>query len=530
VFSSEETQDVDIFSREYLFDKKFAEHRNQRVMFGEGSHASRLSILLQVVLTQSQRLEIFSGPFDLGSRVPVSQEKCTLEAVAAELYGNGSDGDRPDTKDAFETIKQGIFRITNRKFQEYFEANKSTTLKVVRLLKLLSDNRLSKKLSDLKQPVELFQSPHLMKLISFPKSEDRFSLSFRDAYPYKENKEQVWLISDLKTYLGSELDEQLLEEVHTVFSSFHGLMENMNQNVGKILVDTSCSDYGSIIKAYDALIDEVRSFNFQHESGSAPLDEALFVHLHALELVHFSMGYPQLLKQAVPAWSVTSVLSELQGLTKAAFPQASKEYESLCPIEEVPVFSGKWQKDIQAAVCKALGTTITAAQYRQMLEDVQWLLDVSCRFHADRRNGLVTTGEHVSPASIVAAFCCVWVTKKEKTKFEPFWQGQQSQGGSLKSLLNGPLLGGSIGVSNVPEEQLQIYVRRLEWLTYAIRGHVALIERRFAFRAALVTKIKEICRTSDLASIARVMNNFYDFVKSSAVERLPARLSYRQLC
>ncbi len=72
---SKEFQSVKLFSKEFFFDKKYAEHRS-RVTTLDGLLARRslLSLLIREGMTQKHRENIFPDNFDLGNMSSVSPE------------------------------------------------------------------------------------------------------------------------------------------------------------------------------------------------------------------------------------------------------------------------------------------------------------------------------------------------------------------------------------------------------------------------------------------------------------------------
>ena len=132
----EELEGVDPFSSEYLFDRKYAQHRSEREMLGVPPRLrSRLSFLLRDCMTDDRRENIFTGPYDLGNMKTVSREDNTYEKLMSALYSDRKEG--IEVNDIFETIDKGIHRITGRKRHEYFKIDKSTALKVIKTLDLL---------------------------------------------------------------------------------------------------------------------------------------------------------------------------------------------------------------------------------------------------------------------------------------------------------------------------------------------------------------------------------------------------------
>lgn len=351
---------IDLFSQEYLFEKKYAQHRTKVVMRGGPfMHRSRLSLLIREGMTEERRAKIFHGDFDLGNRLALPPELCTYEKLTDELYGKGRQA--IEANDAFETIKTAIHRITGRKMHEHFKVNKSTALKVIRTLHLLMTQRQSS----------------LMQLLIPPVPGKKFSMSFRDSYPYKENQEQVWLIADLQAYFSVELSDERFEEIGTAFSSLHELMNNIVWNVEKILVGAYCSSYASMMSTYAALTKVVKDFQIQHESKDLPLDEELFIHLHRLPFAHFATGYAQLIREAIPECSITPVFEELRALTKMAFPGLSKdvhETDPLISIGEVPAFIHRWQGEIAGIIEKAMDVSLTWRELDMITLEVKNLL------------------------------------------------------------------------------------------------------------------------------------------------------------
>jgi len=96
-----------------------------------------------------------------------------------------------------------------------------------------------------------------------------------------------------------------------------------------------------------------------------------------LEYAHFAVGFPQLIKVAVPDYAITCVFEELSVLTKKVFPSLSqtvKEYSPLILLRDVLTFSTNWQNEILPIISKALGTNVEGDCYAKIAEDAQRLL------------------------------------------------------------------------------------------------------------------------------------------------------------
>lgn len=497
-----EGDEIDLWSRDYFFDKKYAPHRSTMVM-QSGSRLSRslLSLLIREGMTEERREKIFPGDYDLGNTRTIPPELCSYKKLVAELYGEGSTHIDTDN-DPFETIKKGIRRITGRDMQDHFKVNKSTALKVIRTLNMLARNR----------------EPRLMQLLILPVPPKKFSMSFRNSYPYMRNQEQVWLIADLKANLSVELSDKRFHEIALLFSSLHELMKNIIWNVEKILVGAYHSDYSSMLSVYADLVTAVESYQVQHERKAVPLDEELFIHLHMLEFAHFAIGYSNLIAERIPTRPITPVIRELRALAKKAFSAlfvAVMEDDPRIAINDIPAFSLRWQKEIVAIMEKAMGESITFDEFDKIKTGAQILLR-DFYSHQDIGNGALYGEMKVSPWYVIAAFCCVWYVRLVNTPesekiFKPYWLGQAAQGGTLRASVNESRIG--FAVDRIPEEHRHIWNIGLEWFADALRGHTELRARRFDFRAALISKVLDICSTNDTDWIAQKLISLSDYIK-----------------
>jgi hypothetical protein len=491
---------IDLWSREYFFDKKYAQHRSTMVMHsGSRLPRSLLSLLIREGMTEERREKLFPGDYDLGNRRTLPTELCSYKKLIAELYGEDSTHTHADN-DPFETIKKGIRRITGREMQEHFKVNKSTALKVIRTLNLLARNR----------------EPRLMQFLIPPQK--KFSMSFRDSYPYMRNQEQVWLIADLKANLSIELSEKRFHEIALLFSSLHDLMNNIIRNVEKILVGAYHSEDDSMSSVYADLVTAVESYQVQHERKDVPLDEELFIHLHMLEFAHFAIGYQKLIAEEIPTLPITPVIEELRAFAKKAFPALFvdvKEDDPRIAINDIPTFSLRWQKEIIVIMEKAMGEGMTFDEFDKIKPGAQIFLR-DFYSHQDIGNGALHGEMKVSPWYVIAALCCVWYVKLANTPelekiFKPYWLGQGAQGGTLHASVKESRIG--FAVDRVPEEHRHIWNVRLEWFADALRGHTELRTQRFDLRVALISKVLDISCTNNTDWIAQKLISLSDYIK-----------------
>ncbi len=488
----EELRDIDLFSKDFFFDQKYAKYRSQVVILGGlTEHKSILSFLIREGMTSEYREKIFSGVYDLGNMRTIPIEKCTYELLANELFVDEKDA--PEANDAFETIQKSVYQITGRKIHEYSKINKSTTLKVVKTLSVLLRER----------------QQSLMQLFNPPSPQKKFSLSFRDAYPYEKNQEQVWLIADIKSYLSAEIGQKRIEEICKIFYSLHDLINEIVVDIETILIDAYSNKYNSMIAAYREMIEVVRNFPVHHKPVDLPLDEELFIQLNKLEFVHFVVGHDQLVSEANPNCQIKEVFSELSALTKKAFPYVKdvKEHHPLLSISQVPKFILDWHAEITEIIKKAINVNLALSEIKRINADVQNLLRNYYFFRFESAS-VLQDQELVSPWRVVAAMCCVVYTHNTSSNFKAYWLGQRAQGGSVKASNKESFLEIKGTIDTIPEEHRHIWMCRLDWIADALRGQHVLRKEQFALRSAVGLKLLDICQTNNIDWISQQLINF----------------------
>jgi len=490
---------IDLWSKEYLFDKKYAEHRNKFEMYGgpEG-HRSRLSLLLREGLTSERRALVFNGDYDLGNGRAISPELCTYEELTNHLYGKGRNGIAAN--DAYETIQDGTYRITGKKMKEHFQINSSTALKVIKTLWVMSSQRQAR----------------LMQLLIIPALDEQFSLSLREAYPYHKSQDHVWLIADLKAYLSVELNEDRIFKISATFSHLLERTNTLDQKIGGELTELY-KTVDHLINAYLRLIDIAEEFSFQNKLENIPLDEEYFIHLHVLEFAHFAIGFPQLARESIPEFSINEVFSEMRALAKNVF-SASRELESdlLISLQDVPDFSIEWQDEIIEIMSKAMGERIDSRDYKKCIADTVHLLTHFYLFQEGQFIKVVTEEKMTCIWHVISALCCVWHAKQFPANLKPYWLGQPSQGGSINATMKASIFDNLGDIDNVPEEHRHFLSNRLGWFAGSLCGYGDLVAVRMKFKSALLGKMLAIIRTNNIDSIQRELSNFFDRLEKCA--------------
>lgn len=493
---------------------------------------SRLSFLLREVMPDDRREVLFPGDYDLGNLRSLLPGFCVTDqtrnegeevrSLAGELAAEW-ECERPGaekTIDAshFKKIKQDLAALTGRSMEQHYACNKSTALKVVKLLYRLGRDQSTRENADTGSGK--FQ---LFDWLKWPEGHGRhrFSLSFRSAYPYqsptsnntsfKTSEERSALLADLKGYLSAELDDETYAAIVWVPKELHWHLNSIEYNIEKLLVDMRRSGYCEAVKTYDYLANRMELLAFPIADADIPLDEALFLYLHTLEFAHFAEGYPTLLEKAEPDCTLVPVQQAIDELAKESMENSELGmYDPIIPDDGFVEFVRDWEDALCPIVGTALNEAVTPAKLAKAIEPAWRLAQTysifqkQSLFHDEYR-------AFFSTLEVVAALCCVRHEQSrkasERTKHKPYWKGQQAPGGSILTSLDLPILGDQpfAFYDRIPEEHRLIWIRRFEWFQDALQNHTELTVQRFRFRSAVMRQAKAIAKTNNRAGMTDAM-------------------------
>jgi len=508
----EKDKRIDFFSKEYLFDRKHAEHRNQVFFYGGTTmHRRRLSVLLREAMTEEHRKRLFPGNYDLGNMRSLLPKFCKYESkkakdttLVAELMQelwqeNRLQGEQCIDSSGLKKIKAGIAELTGRTMEQHYAHNKSTALKVTKLLYRLSRDRWSSA-SENNPP----KKPQIIAMLRWPNGKNDYSLSFRDAYAYKENLGQVWLIADLKSYLSIELPLETYENVGALQFFLYKYLRSTVHNVVKAL---SFMDYARQVKAYKNLAYKINFLVIDPQPINLSLDEDLYFYINALEFAHFAEGYHNLLEKSKTDCNVLPVFAMIDNFAKdLAQSQSASLHDQLISPGEFHDFMETYAELLSVIVGKAFSREILPSELKKTCS---YVLNLLCKYGMFRKQWLNGDSQAslFSTLEFIAAVCCVYEEmnrkESERTKHKPYWKGQAAQGGSILTTLKSASFDQSSFIEQTPEEHQHIWANRLEWFMATLQGQIELKTQQFAFQSVLVRKVKEIARTNNLVSIHR---------------------------
>jgi len=491
---------MDPLSRTFIFSRKFAAARNRVEVLGDSARRTVLSVLLHEAMTDEARAEIFPGRFDLGNRLIADDRECSYSGLARELDRESKNVRKVDPSEAFETIKNRISNFIGRKLDLRSRPDKSTVLKVVKLLYWLTRERKGK----------------FFPLLESPEEVGRAGLEFREAYPNSKNEESTWLVGDLKEYLGAELAEDRLCEIRGIFANLPPLVDRTLQHVEREIVAAGRNQYAFVVSTYEEVVQRAKCFDFnQPRLESLPLDEELYIYISSLEFRHYAQTDPSLAKVADPQIDIRPIADALRRLAQRINPgdaERVREHSRLILLKNFDDFANGWGKDIRAMMAQAMCITIDERTYAESITHAKNLLARVYVFDGNR--GFDVDGVELSPWEAVAALCSTYYESQNRTSHEPYWYGQKTPPGSLWESLNMPLS------ADVLEEHSQIWRHRLRWFRMAIGGHLELHRQKMALRAVLIDKVADIARMNDTELIKRGLGELGNHVDRSCSEAI----------
>lgn len=494
---------VDIYTEDFFFKELHAKQRSEiALLHTKLGRRSYLSLLIREGMNSERRKIVFHSSYSLGNKLIIPSAICSLEKLADELLG----GSRyTEASDAFSTIKVGILKITNKTYTEHAKNNKSKALKVVHTL------------------YKIMKSGHqsVFQLFAMPKHNRKYSMSFRDAYSYEKNKEQSWFISDLKSYFSAELSAGTFVRITSTFEELIPWTNELNILLENSIGKVGAERCGDEVSNFRKLTDVVRRFEFKSYPKRINLDKVMYSHICSLESAHFLVGYPQVIKLAIPDKKLIPIMHEILAFEqkiKSICTDAEVEFELIIPLKGVIEFSCEYLLEIKSIVEMAMGE-VYSDEY--ILSLGQKALDSLSSFHflkGSNISAVIDQSGGVDLLDIITSYCSILITESEQPKLKPYWSGQASQGGSLKESTKPFAASLNSLTENAPEEHRLYLVTRFEWCRYALRGIPELVEQIYDFRSATANLALKICSTNCVDSIERTKEEFLTYINNYLVD------------
>lgn len=259
------------YTHDFLLGRAYVAQRTTdipRILGGGEYPRSVVEVVVNELIAEEERAQIFPSAYCLGSRLPLQSEDQKTRSVLNYLSEfPGAD----DPQDKVKAIKADIKKWTGFGFEDYRKVEGSIATKVLCALYRFRTNIY----------------PRLSSLLKSPRHGGKASFEFRDAYPLKVDgrssefaKRNVTYIADLKANMtfemGSEYDE--LRETLDLLLTFHEAREFVPLN---LVAEGRQPDKQSRIRVIICELLPVGS-----DKRPARLDVELFLTLTLLQLEH----------------------------------------------------------------------------------------------------------------------------------------------------------------------------------------------------------------------------------------------------
>ena len=488
----EQYPEVDIYSREFLFEPKYSKARSQNCI--QGNNATKrtfLSILLHEGMNDERRSALFPNQFDLGNLREVPSSICKPVELLRDLDFPSEDASAP-----LKHIHVGIKLLTGRSISDYYKVNLSNALKVTKTLYYLTRNR---------------NENRLFSKLASPE-DGKSGLEFRESYQHKKSSALGHLVSDVREYLGAELTTQRINQIQAAFEFISSAYDKVIGRLRTITADTNTYS----VELTQSIFDELHLSIKKYQHPLAPdnleqLDEALYLHITSLPFRHFAQQYPNLHAIAVRTPplipSADHIKIEEYKLTRIPVNKISDVLQS----------HAAFFMSITSALTNSLIDAKTLEKYAPLVTVVVDRVEIF-----EPKQSLHPEDRDTSLLRVVTAISAIHYEYVQKTSHMPYWHGQQAVGDSLLTSLKS-----EFNDETVYEEHTQIWRIRLNWLSATLCGESAQYNQRSAIEMLVLRRFSEIACIKNIDTLENATQLFLQHIETESNRKFTkVRLTY----
>lgn len=397
-------------------------------------------------------------------------------------------------KKEFESITTAIKKITGKRFGDY--RDKQSALRVVYLLdRLMTHTKYAKD----------GRSERILTFIKTPA--DRFSFEFRSSHPISDSEANTFLLNDLRSYVGIDID---LETLGRIDHFFYSLIDRIGESLKQM--DEWAYASGTrdgIMHNYRQLIAQVDHIAVQptHEASDTRLDHDIYVHLHKLETMHFSGALCDIYEKSRPPTPLASIrddmtlaLSQMTSGQQSYFDTTLERFR----MEDFQAIAGAYKEIILPLIARSMGELAHDKDYARATVLADELL-YRVKLFAGRIS-MPRSSFRVSFREITSALCTVVQALKYRTEYRPWIFRDTGQTRSIITPLEKPLDMDDLAPANaIQEGYLQFWQHRREWVQAAMEGANDVTELKFQLRARVLTKAMHCLRSNDIEAIEEAL-------------------------
>ena len=458
-------------THEYVHHRKYRKDRVGNRVLGRGPEGvSRLYEIVHRLLTDEERAVVFPSTFDLGNfrDVPVGLRKHIH--LEGELYDENNNTDAQDT---LKTIKSRITALLDRKFADFFEEDKSKSLKVLKTL-------------------YRFQREYktLFTLLAPPKKSGKPSFEIRDSYGIEGSSEEVDLIADLKAHMSFELPPEKLKVIMSTYGQMRGVLDGIED----LLVTEAAVQCRNNIKNHRAIAQHIvecirETLHFPgREPVKLPLDEHLFTYMLQLEHYHHMQANAELNDIVVsiePPFG--NAIEEIELLMCNLGLGNHSPQLILIETNYFEIFFQENQPSLIHFYSRLFKRKIEEAFYQSAIPHAVKLSKMLARAGLDDDTCLM---------ALIGAMALVLTEQTKSTPYKPFWYGQKNISGGLIEFLN------KVNLQHInfdaSEGSLRYWTARSNYLAYTILGQQEVFKSRLLITECINEGITRILDTRDI--------------------------------
>ncbi|MBD8566168.1 hypothetical protein IFU01_18070 [Oxalobacteraceae sp. CFBP 8763] len=487
-------------TREYIFEPRYAAERSLGAILG----APRKTVLQYIFdeIDNDERDRVFPDPFDLGNlKAPKNPTKAALRAELERSSDLNREEDE-DPENALRYIKEAIGTLTGHHYDAYFEKDPGKSLKVLKMLYILN-----RKVPD-----------RMLSLLKPPASAAEASLEVANPHPLEENIAASALLADLKGHLTLEMPAARRREIDELFDPLRDRIGSISSNLVKVAGARSRNERDRM-QALLVLILQVLNQVKASDDGPMillPLDEQLYIHCWALEISHLVEVDRYLHEEKSPGLAVKEVGRQLRLLSVSIQGKANAQANDQCvPVSELETISVHHGPQIQAIIVESLGYKISATHFRKSIPLAEKLIRLWMGFNSSLKVLAFFKNFKIDPLMAVAAITSVAYHRQGRTKYRPYWLGQEFDRGRVIGALEKLDLGNS--ETEVEEEYNRFWTNQLDWFRYAMAGQLRSYELSSTINHHLLVVFERVARRHDTELLRTRLNRYTQLPAQVAV-------------
>lgn len=269
------------------------------------------------------------------------------------------------------------------------------------------------------------------------------------AGPEMFEMDQAVALSGASAGLNHALQEQLKPKNRVTRSDAEKLLDHIALGTGAV-EDLFFRLFGGndrrMAQAFRMLTGEIRKIGFKRIGRTrVPVHEALYIHARTLGLQHFILHH----RAYVPR---THVVDDIQGIEPEvwSFCKEVSEKEGVCfGPKDHAILLGRFEEfarahlgGLMALVERATGLVTPESAHEKNVCRAEKIARWAVYRRYDRRP---PEDPCICVLDVIAALCAVRYQQKKKTKYEPYWEGQRSQGTSPQRMLDASIKNPDLG-------------------------------------------------------------------------------------